>query len=159
SIIARGRISIGVSQVNSTLPNGGNGIHLSGTASATTIGGTANQINTISGNQENGILIDAQTSSTRIEHNLIGQSIGNQGDGMLVLGKGVQILGDDNSSDNEVVRNGRNGIEIRGSNASGISIQGFRIAENSSDGILITSAANVTVGGSAGDASNVVVGN
>src|SRR5262249_54536644 len=84
-------------------------------------------------------------------------ALGNGGDGVHVLGKGVSILGNLQSTNHVIAGNSGNGIQVSGANASGTIIEGFRIGTNGAgtanlpntlDGILVTTGANnVRIGG------------
>src|SRR5262249_24278921 len=156
--------------------NAGNGINVTDTASNTTIGGTAaGRVNIISGNAGHGINIDVNTVNTRVLRNNIGLDagqtvgLGNGGDAVHVLGKGVEILGYLKGANSVIAGNAGNGILISGATASGTLVQGFRIGTNGAGtaaipnelaGILVTTSADkVTLGAPVAGGGNLVSGN
>src|SRR5262249_6129149 len=97
--------------------NAGHGINVTDTANNTTIGGAAAvRVNIISGNAGHGINIDVNTVNTRVLRNNIGLDagqtvgLGNGGDGVHVLGKGVEILGYLKGANSVIAGNAGNGI-------------------------------------------------
>jgi parallel beta-helix repeat protein len=143
--------------------NGGNGITITDTASGILVGGGAEEANIVSGNTLNGIEIDANTTFTQVLSNVVGLdgtqtvALGNGGDGILVLGKGVRINGNLTSGGGAIAGNKGNGIQVSGANASGTIIRGCHIGingpgtavlPNALDGILVTNHADrVVIGG------------
>jgi uncharacterized repeat protein (TIGR01451 family) len=161
------------------LPSGtkaeANGVGISIIGSATnTIGGTSSGAgNLISGNTDDGILIEntqSDSSGNLIAGNLIGTAIG----GTTALGNGecgIEIeaatqnqIGASGFGLNVVAGNGGAGVEI-GSSASGTTIQnnnigvgadGVTALGNGGDGILLNGATSTQIGGTSQLAANLI---
>jgi hypothetical protein len=156
--------------------NGHSGIAIF--SSNNTIGGAGILACVISGNGENGILIDRQNSVTNANGNVIaGNYIGTDATGANALGNGGQgILIQRGASNNNIATgnvisgNTNNGVEIIGaienstgnyvgSNKIGTDASGTVKLANGNDGVLITGgAANNTIG-SNGNTGNIISGN
>ncbi len=175
------------------IPNGGNGISISGSSNNNEVGGTEfvdsrtgktnnptgtkGQVppvfvvpplgNLVSGNGQNGVLIDTSSEGNILNGNFVGTSsngdsgIGNAGDGVLINGASDNSLIGCQFSNNPFVyynvlsSNGRSGLQITNSNDVTVQANFFGIgADNSTtlanryDGILVTgSSRNTQVGG------------
>ncbi|QQS45450.1 MAG: VCBS repeat-containing protein [Acidobacteriota bacterium] len=147
-----------------------------GAASSCVIGGTApGSRNIISGNLNNGIQIDndSTASNNRIEGNFIGTDVtgtidlGNGSSGVFVIGAVNTVIGGVTPAARNVISGNRGGIVVAGSTASGNRIEGNFIGTdvtgtadlgNDFEGVYI-SGLNNTVGGSAVGARNVISGN
>jgi parallel beta-helix repeat protein len=148
---------------------------LSGAASNIVGGTTPAATNVISGNSDEGILLEG--SSNTIEGNDIGNSLGgtiplpNQHDGIFISvmsGPGGNTVGGTIAgSGNLISGNGGNGIDITGPTTAGNVIEGNDIGtvqggtsalENLLNGILINNTTGYTIGGSVA-AGNLISGN
>ena len=155
--------------------NGNDGILIESGSTDNTIGGaTAADGNVISGNSGNGVDIDGASSNT-VEGNLIGTNaagtaaLGNGNDGILIeSGSTDNTIGGPTAGDGNVISgNIGNGIEIGASDSNtvegnfiGTNEGGTAALGNGTDGILIADGtSNVTIGGTAAGAANVVSGN
>lgn len=165
--------------VSGTLPVGNsNGIHI-GSSSNFNIGGTAAGAgNLISGNGASGIIIGS-SGPVHIEGNYIGtdwtgtQDIGN-GTGVFAAaidvnaGNGV-VIGGTVSGAGNLISGNRAGIEFRNTATLGNLIQGNKIGTdvtgtqdlgNDAYGVLLHfSSRNITIGGTAAGAGNLISGN
>src|SRR5581483_10514463 len=125
----------------SAMPNGGDGVNLSGAATGIIVGtANAGEGNTISGNTGNGIAI-SNTDSVSVQGNFIGvgadgtTALGNHGDGINITDANSNIIGSltttggacDNGC-NIIAHNGSSGVEVA---ASGTSAHFNRITGNS----------------------------
>ncbi len=159
------------------VPNGGDGVLISGSASFNDI-----RENLISGNAGNGVEIlgdgTGVTNNNYIVKNFIGldsngnYAIQNGGDGVLIKG-GAQnnLIGEATISGlgNFISGNRKNGIEIEGTDTTGntveqnyigLDVTGLVAIGNQESGVLIDEGAqNNTIGGSTSDSRNVISGN
>ena len=155
-----------------------NGVVLSSSVSATTIGGTASGArNLISGNINDGVLIDGLSESSTRDIAVIGNFIGTNADGTAALanGSGVLIRGalgitiGGTSSRNLIAGNLGAGVRFesiqgataRGSvvgNYIGTDVTGANALPNGS-GVELSDSLGVTIGGTASAARNVISGN
>jgi parallel beta-helix repeat protein len=149
--------------------NTGEGINILG--DNTTIGGTApGDGNVISGNDMDGILVDA--SDVTIQGNFIGLDAGgdnalaNTDDGIDIDG-GTNLLvgGSAIGTGNVISANGDDGIDLNNGGLANVVIQGNFIGTdvtgtldrgNLDGGIVIESASTVLIGGTASDEGNVI---
>lgn len=167
---------IGLSSVNTGIPNGRHGIAIYGGATGTVIGNNlAGTRNVIASNNGFGIAVTGAGSSATIQNNLIGitatSSIqGNASGGILVSAAGTAMIGGTATSARNVISgNFGFGVVITDSGTTGVTIQGNFIGTdvtgnikkgNNDTGVLIQQgASNVTVGGTASGAGNVISGN
>ncbi len=172
--------------VNGTVDLGNDldGVHIAFSTGSTIGGTTAGARNIISGNNNSGVRLHAQTSGNLVQGNFIGTDV----TGMVALGntqRGVWIEGafqgfsNNNTiggttteARNVISGNSLDGIEIRGSqtpgfgatgnlvqgNFIGTKINGTEALPNSLDGVYIENATNNTIGGSV-SARNIISGN
>ncbi len=168
-------------------PNGGNalpnlkqGIHLEA------VHGTSILDNLVSGNGQNGIMLDVQTinntgygnTNTLIQGNEIGTDIAgstpltNTLDGiMVIMSTNTTIGGMTTATANVISGNTQNGIELANSgsvnssgtliegNIIGLDVTGHNILANSNDGIWQHGADGTTIGGTVNGARNIISGN
>ena len=146
-------------------------------AANTTIGGTASGAgNVVSGNGSSGVHISGATSTAnKVEGNLIGTEVGgttdlsNGLDGVSIIGAPNNTIGGTASGAGNVIsRNDSDGVEIRGSGATGNEVLGNFVGTtadgngalgNNSNGVVIDDAPTNTVGGTESGARNVISGN
>jgi hypothetical protein len=159
-----------------SLGNAKDGIHITGGATANTIGGTASGAgNVVSGNL-NGVEFAGKGTSGNVGlGNLIGTdkkgtvALGNSNDGVLIdSGASANTIGG-LTSENVLSGNAKNGVEIKDTGTSGNVLLGNLIGTdktdkaklgNSSDGVLIDNGATAnTIGGIGTGAGNVLAGN
>ena len=169
------------------LGNGNIGVEISG-AIFNTIGGTTAAVrNIISGNQLDGVsLVDGGANNNLVEGNYIGTDasgelpLGNVRHGVSITattdtsnpdGTNNTIGGSVAGAGNVISANGAFGVVIFNPNGSGLEfnvVQGNLIGTdakgtlalgNSGDGIVISSAAGNTIGGSTAAARNIIAGN
>ncbi len=156
---------------DSAIANSGNGILLTGGAFGTIIGkNTIASRNVLSGNAQNGILIDS-VSGAFVRGNYIGTNaagaaaLPNAGSGILVRTADNIIGGETGGFRNIISGNAQNGIAISGSDASGTRIYDNWIGQNVSgaplgngaDGVWIgNGAAGTFTGGTTGSRPNVI---
>ena len=157
---------------------GGNGTNGAGID----VGAVQGEGNIISGNDQNGVLIDnIGASGARVQGNFIGlnasgngfSNIGNDRDGVRVSSAPqVEIGGTgstfSNGQGNTISDNGEHGVEIVGSSSTNNKVLGNRIGTNFNggsdfgntlDGVRIGNASNTTIGGTVAGARNVISGN
>ena len=189
---------------NSALGNGGNGIWVTDGANDNTIGGTvigndagglANNPtgskgtvpgvfvtpplgNLISGNSENGVLIDANSQNNALFGNYIGTTasgnaaLGNTLDGVAINGAdfnslhGCTVVDEPFVYYNVVSGNGGNGIHVTNSdhvtiraNFAGVGADNASIVANGNDGVLIDGSSRNTQVGGVIPLGNVIGGN
>src|SRR5262249_22260197 len=138
------------------LGNINDGVQVAGTGN--TIGGTtAAARNVVSGNRGAGIAVGG--SGTIVQGNYIGTDVsgsvalGNQVNGVRVIGSGGTIGGTAAGAGNVISGNGRNGIEIDAPNNTvqgnliGTDVGGTRALGNAAVGVLIAFASNNLIGG------------
>jgi hypothetical protein len=164
-----------------SVSNQGSGVRLSLQASNNTIGGTASGAGSvISGNAQDGILINSAAASNRVQGNTIGSNAmgtgplsgipSNEFDGVVIEGaSGNLIGGSDPGAGNLITDNSMNGINIfsttDGTDTTGNIVQGNRFGSlptgtgaqgNVADGILISAALDNTIGGTTPGAGNLI---
>jgi hypothetical protein len=134
--------------------------------------------NIISGNNDNGVLIDnIGASGTRVLGNFIGlnrnasgsSDIGNTLDGVRVSSAPqAEIGGTSVGQGNTISDNGQHGIEIVGTSSTFSKVLGNRIGTNfnggsdfgnAQDGVRIGNSSNTVIGGTSAGARNVISGN
>ena len=148
-----------------------------GNAPNNTIGGTTPAArNVISGNRQAGIDVNgAEASDTVVEGNYVGLdatgtlALGNQADGVQIDNSpGALIGGPSASSRNVVSGNAASGIEIDGSDSTGVAIQGNFVGTdysglnalgNGQSGVFVNASPGVTIGGTTAALLNVISGN
>ncbi len=168
--------SIGLNRANTAaLPNGGIGVFLS-SATQNTIGGTSIEArNVISENETDGVHLNGGTGNVVIG-DLIGvngagtAAVANQGHGLVITnGATANTIGGLLAGTHNVISgNLDNGVELSGSTTIGNVIEGNEIGinpagtsalPNGSNGVLILTASQNTIGGSIAAAGNVLSGN
>ncbi|MCS6804334.1 MAG: right-handed parallel beta-helix repeat-containing protein, partial [Blastocatellia bacterium] len=156
--------------------NNGDGISIE-ISPNNTIGGTTEAArNVISGNRGRGIRITGSTASgNRVQGNFIGtnatgmSALANQFDGIFINSAPTNTIGGTAAgAGNLISGNNDYGILIVGAESAGNTIQGNLIGlnvagraalPNGSGGLLLSSAPNNTIGGTATNARNVISGN
>jgi CSLREA domain-containing protein len=164
------------------LGNGNQGVHLSGSASNNTIGGTAaGARNVISGNSSAGIFLGAAANTGNVvQGNYIGtksngtEALPNNGAGVAMwFGANANTIGGTaTGAGNLISGNGFHGVQVVSMSpdppSSGNIIQGNLIGTtssgtaplgNGSDGISVFDSPNTVIGGGAAGAANVISGN
>jgi titin len=146
---------IGVAADGKTVvPNGTNGVELTG-ATDYLIGGTAvGAGNLISGNKQHGVIVTGGTGNS-IQGNYIGTdasgaaAIPNSGDGVLILNASNNLIGGDTPAARNVISgNLSNGVEVRGDSGPGVSAASSNLIEGNYVG---TNAAGTAPLGNTGD--------
>src|SRR5262249_39495669 len=152
----------------------GDGIDVTDNASNTTIGGTTDtKGNVISGNAGHGVQIDLHTIGTLLQGNTIGldqgwsAAVANGLNGVDVMGGGVTVGGNWMTSARNVIGgNAGDGMRVDGAGANSTRIQGnyigatpSAILPNRGDGVRVVDASDVTIGGPAEGAGNLISGN
>jgi|GEM_PF-715997 len=149
---------------NGALSNTGDGIHIFGTSTNNTIGGTATGAgNVISGNANNGVLLETSTDNT-IEGNYIGTDaagtveIANANNGIYLISNSDNntIGGSAAGAGNLISGNANTGVSIDGSLSNSI-ISNY-IVVNGTAGVALTNAANNNSIGIA-NGGNLISGN
>ena len=158
---------------NVAFANGANGVFIDN-VSGVTVGGFSFEVNTISGNAQNGIEISgAGVTGASIFSNFIGTdssgllSLGNQGDGIFVTNGASNVAIGINGKGNFISGNVNNGIEINNSSSGSIAANtiGLNFAQNAAlsnrmNGILFNgNSSSYTVGGSSAVSTNIISGN
>jgi len=165
------------------LPNHLRGVGISYGANQNTIGGTTHgSRNIISGNMQNGVLLDASTDANVVQGNYIGTditgsvAIANNLEGVLIGKTSVagpithNLIGGTSPGAGNVISGNRNeGVRIKDDMTSGNLVQGNLIGTdatgsfaipNGNQGVLILqSAHDNTIGGTDVNAGNVISGN
>jgi titin len=158
----------------SGLGNGGNGIFVN-FGSANTIGGTAaGARNVISGNGANGIFITSNFLSNTVQGNYIGvdptgsRDLGNGQEGIHVSGGNGNLIGGTSiGAGNVISGNGSHGVSLtdgtRGNviqqNRIGTDANGAASIRNDNNGVVLASAIDSLIGGTASNAGNLISGN
>lgn len=145
------------------------GINITATTSFTIGGGTADLVNTISGNST-GIAISNGTQT--IDGNYIGLNksgagaVANTGSGISITGGSNHVIGVAGDIANVISGNGGNGISLTNSggtivrnNYIGLNAAGATAIANVLNGVLVNGATNVTIGGAATGQRNTISGN
>ena len=156
--------------------NGRYGVLLSGGATNNRIGGTAAASkNVIAGNTQEGVRIESATSTGNlVQGNYIGANaagtgaLGNGGMGVLILtATGNTIGGGSAGARNIISGNAGQGLLLTGG-ASSNAVQGNYIGTNAAgtgflsngfDGVVLSNAANNTIGGTTAGERNIISGN
>src|SRR5262249_20435311 len=164
------------------LGNGGDGVLIVRSASATTVGGSPTGArNIISGNGANGVELLGKPTGNLVAGNFIGTDVNgtaalpNQGDGVRINFAGQPVTttsgntvgGTASGFRNVISGNGQNGVDIGGQapcnvvvgNYIGTDVHGTAALGNAINGVLIQDAASNTVGGSTAAARNLISGN
>jgi hypothetical protein len=152
------------------LGNSNDGVHIN-LATATTIGGTsAAARNVISGNQFNGVEIDG--SGAILEGNFIGTdstgavALGNASNGVLLSGVTNTTVGGTAAGAGNLISGNSIGVlvavgtndQIEG-NLIGTDVTGMAAVPNTSDGVFISGATSIQIGGTSAAARNIISGN
>jgi hypothetical protein len=152
------------------LGNSLDGVHLAG--STNTIGTPAGGLNVISGNKNDGVLIDVGATGNVVQSNRIGTdalgatALPNGGEGVEVSGSNNTIGGTASGASNQISGNTGDGVLLTGGgsgnlvegNLIGTDASGGTALGNGMDGVRVESAGN-TVGGSSAAARNIISGN
>jgi titin len=147
-----------------------NGIEIAGNSN--TIGGTTAGLgNFLSGNKNDGILLDSTASANLIQGAGVGTdytglaSVGNSGNGIEVMGNGNTLGGATSAARNIITGNSGDGVRID-SGVSGTLVQGNYIGLNASDALganagngINIAGTNNTIGGTVTAARNYISGN
>jgi CSLREA domain-containing protein len=164
---------------SAALANGNQGVHIHGTSTNNTIGGTsAAARNVISGNSASGVAISSATNTGNIiRGNYIGtkpngtEALPNNTGVRIIAGSSNTIGGTAAGAGNVISGNSSWGVSvarISDPGPSDITVQGNLIGTtasgnaalgNGSDGINIFDASNTVIGGGAAGARNVISGN
>ncbi len=133
--------------------------------------------NVISGNAQNGLVLEGKgTDNNYVQGNFIGTNsnnattLSNALDGVLVSDQASNnLIGGTTAAERNVISgNGSNGVQITGAGTRANQVQGNYIGtttdgnfafSNVNDGVLILSASDNTVGGTAPGAGNLISGN
>ena len=167
---------IGIDESGADRGNGGNGILFTVSSSNTVGGASVAARNVISGNASDGIEVAGPGAfANRIVGNLIGTGlggatdIGNSANGIYLLSASGTIIGGTNTSECNVISgNTSDGVEIQSAAATnnfvrgniiGLDVTGTTVLGNSASGVVLNSAPNNTIGGTAAGAGNVISGN
>lgn len=165
--------------VNGTadLGNSDDGVLIKDGASFNRIGGTAAGTgNLISGNNDSGIRIESQTSTSNVvQGNLIGTDVtgtlrlGNTEDGVVIVEGSENTIGGAAAGARNVISANDIGVKIADPDATGNVVQGNFIGTdihgtvdigNAGSGIVLTTGTSAnTIGGTAAGARNVISGN
>ena len=154
------------------LANAVAGIDISG-ASGTTIGGTTVLArNVISGDLGDGVQVEGASTGTIVEGNYVGvdqtgtQPLGNAASGIEVdISSGTTIGGTAQGAGNVISANSAAGVSLSGSATLGAAILGNFIGTdesgsiglgNGSDGVAVSGWSDVTIGGTATGARNII---
>jgi hypothetical protein len=161
---------------NADLGNSGDGVRLAD-AAHNTIGGTAaGARNVISGNGQDGVLIEGSLATgNRVEGNFLGTDAsgtldrGNSGEGVLILNAPANTIGGTASGAGNIISGNDNvGVAIVASGATdnevlsnhiGTRADGSGDLGNSNNGVIILNAAGNTIGGTASGVGNTISGN
>jgi len=161
---------IGINFGGTAQANSGNGVEIAGTGN--TVGGTASGArNIVSGNSQDGVLIDSTGSGNLLLGNFIGvgvsgtNGVGNVANGIEILGFSNTIGGTAYGSRNILSANSQDGVLID-SGASSNQVLGNFIGTNASgtasvanvNGIEVKGTGN-TLGGTVSGSSNLISGN
>jgi hypothetical protein len=149
--------------------NGFDGVYVSNSGAGTTVGGTAaGASNLISGNDHDGVDINAQ--SCLVEGNQIGTNLAgtaaldNHVHGVYVGAIGTTVGGSAAGASNLISGNGFDGVDIAAQsclvegNRIGTNLAGTAAVANSLTGVVVGDS-NATLGGTAAGASNLISGN
>jgi hypothetical protein len=136
------------------LGNALGGVYLGAGTSSTVVGGASALLqDKILNNGGTGLTIQSSNGNS-----ILGDEIGNNtGGGILVIGGRKNQIGTP-SARNMITANGGNGLDISGS-AAGTKVQGNDIGSNRGNGLRLTSATGLTIGGVSTGAGNAIVGN
>lgn len=141
---------------NAEIPNGLSGVNVTGDASNVLVGGTtALARNVISGNGQEGVLIDSTGTGNVVQGNYIGTNvsgmaeISNLGNGVSVAASGVVIGGATAAAGNLISGNDQNGVLLVGDanrvefNRIGTTADASAALPNTGDGVHIDGADNL----------------
>jgi hypothetical protein len=163
---------IGLDRAGTTAAPNGTGVFIDGAAD-NEIGGTGAARNVISGNTDDGVVINGfNASPTTVENNYIGTNaagtgaLGNGGDGIDIVNSPNNTIGGDGVR-NVISANGGNGIRLQGdasnntiqSNFIGVDFTGGIDLGNVEHGVALIGVSGLTLGGTTANAGNVISGN
>ena len=158
------------------LGNFGDGVRIAGAPDNTIGGSTTGARNVISGNGQDGVLIElSNATGNRVEGNFLGTDAsgtrdrGNSGEGVLILNAPANTIGGTASGAGNIISGNDNvGVAIVDSGATdnevlsnhiGTRADGSGDLGNSNNGVIILNAANNTIGGTASGVGNTISGN
>ncbi len=158
---------------NATAGTGGFGIRLDFNGSGNLIGGTTSGArNVISGNAGAGLSIDNGPFSNVVQGNFIGTDatgtnpLGNAADGVQVVNSDGNLIGGTTPETRNIISaNGARGVLVQNGgdtvqgNFIGTDLTGTIPMGNASEGVLIINADEVTIGGTAAGAGNLIAHN
>ena len=167
---------IGLDAAGADQGNTLNGISVTNSTNVRIGGPTSAQANTISGNNQNGVVVNGSSSSNllvvgnRIGLNASGTTArGNSVNGVFVNGTPFVSVGGPLASERNVISgNSQQGIRIEGTNAFsnlvrgnviGLNVAATTAVANSGAGVYLLNAPSNTVGGALGGEGNLVSGN
>ena len=174
--VLSGNIIGGNPTATAKIPNGGDGVEISGGAQSNTVGLTTTTTsgNQILGNGEHGVRITgANSTGNLVRNNRIGTNtsnatnLGNSGDGVNIqIAAASNIIGGAiTNAGNTISGNGVNGLAMEGNgsnqvlgNLVGVNSTGSAALANIGTGIAVTSGSN-TIGGTTSAARNIISGN
>jgi titin len=158
------------------IPNGRNGVQIE-SATQATIGGTAAGAgNLVSGNNEDGVIIEDGSISTTVQGNFIGTdatgqlALGNGTGGVGIVGSWQNTIGGtDFGAGNLISGNGGSGLVIQDGNVAamtntvqgniiGLAADGMHRLGNELNGVFVMASGN-TIGGTTAGARNVISAN
>ena len=156
------------SDIQSAIPNGGNGIEITGHAHNNAIGGFQPSIEprvTVSANDGYGIAIVGAAHKNVIFDTYIGTNtngtadLGNGRGGIYISScmASTTIGGTSSFFQNEILNSGGPAVMIRAS--SGNTLLGNEISDSGGNGVTVIRAKRLTIGGSASGAGNAIVTN
>ncbi len=159
---------------NGILPNGGDGVYLQN-APTTTIGGTTAAARNIIAGNRNGLELFSNSDNSVVAGNYIGTNaagtvaLGNSaGTGILLQGISNLTIGGTAAGARNLISGNQNGISSTFAGGTTIAIQGNYIGTNAAgtgavgnrqSGIVLNGSTNVTIGGTAAAARNIIAGN
>jgi hypothetical protein len=154
------------------LPNRFNGVVLRNTAGNTVGGAAPGARNVISGNDLNGVNIDAGAQANSVAGNYVGTdatgtvALSNAANGMNIIGSSGNVVGGATLAERNVISGNSNGIRIEDSqnnriagNFIGTDATGTIDLGNMFDGLTLVRAQNNTIGGTFAGDGNVISGN
>ncbi|RJF96743.1 DUF4347 domain-containing protein [Noviherbaspirillum cavernae] len=157
-----------------SVANGGNGVDITGGASANVIGGTtAAERNIISGNTSHGIYIQNNSNNNLVQGNYIGVDVSgnnvlkNNNRGIQISASSNNTIGGTAAGAGNVISGNGYGVQISDGNGNiiqgnhiGTNAAGNAVLGNTNSGVNITgTSAGNTIGGTTAAARNIISGN